>query len=110
LDNILSASFVGTIFLQVLIGLTLYVFLSPITETSFNDFGAAMKDSNLRYWAVEHILAMVIGTILAQIGRSKSKKSENAKAKFKLQAIFYTLAILIMLSSIPFGEAERLFR
>ncbi len=109
-DNIMSASFVGIILLQLFVGVSLYVFLSPTTDTAFNDFGAAMKDSTLRYWAVEHIFAMMVGTVLAQIGRSKSKKAETYQTKFKLQAIYYTIAILLILSRIPFGEAERLFR
>ena len=106
----MSASFVGIILLQLLIGVSLYVFLSPTTGTAFNDFGAAMKDSTLRYWAVEHIFVMIVGTTLAQIGRIKSKKAETNQTKFRLQAIYYTIAILIILSRIPFGEAERLFR
>ena len=109
-DNGLAASFVGTLHLQLLIGLVLYVFLSPITSAAFQDFGAAMKDSAVRYWAVEHIFVMIIGIIIAQVGRTKAKKCYGDVKKFRIQAIFFTIAILLILSRIPFAESGRLFR
>ncbi|MEM8895332.1 MAG: hypothetical protein AAGC88_12190 [Bacteroidota bacterium] len=109
-DNGMSAGFVGTLHLQLLIGLVLYVFLSPITDAAFQDFGAAMKESSIRYWAVEHISVMIIGIVIAQIGRSKAKKAIEDVKKFKTQAIFFTIAVVLMLSRIPFNEAGRLFR
>ncbi|MDN5200030.1 hypothetical protein QQ008_01625 [Fulvivirgaceae bacterium BMA10] len=109
-DNALSASFVGTLHLQALIGLILYVFLSPITQSAFQNFGGAMKDAALRYWAVEHILAMLVGVIIAQIGRSRSKKAVEAVKKHKTTAIFYLIALIVILSRVPFNEAGRLFR
>lgn len=101
LDNILSASFAGFIHLQLLLGLTLYFFLSPVTKAAFSDFGAAMGNAPMRYFAVEHIAVMIIGVILVTIGRSKSKRKNTDTDKFKTQAIFYTIALVIMLSRIP---------
>ncbi len=109
-DNILSVSFVGSMHAQLVIGLILYFFLSPITTQAFNDFSMAMKNSAIRYWAVEHITVMIIAVLLAQIGRSKSKKSGDDKVKFRFQSIFYGLALFLMLTRIPFNEAARLFR
>ena len=109
-DNGMSAGFVGTLHLQLLIGLVLYVFLSPWTQTAFQDFGGAMKDSMLRYWAVEHIFVMILGIIIAQIGRTKARKAVEDVKKFKTQALFFTIAIVLMLSRIPFHEAGRLLR
>ena len=83
LDNIVSASFVGTLHLQLLIGLVLYFFLSPITESALADFGGAMKNAELRFWAVEHLTLMILGIVFAQIGRTKSKKQTEDKKKFE---------------------------
>src|SRR4051794_29596261 len=54
---------------QVLIGLALYLFLSPLTTQAMRDFGGAMKDPLLRFWAVEHGFGMVVGVALAHVGR-----------------------------------------
>ncbi len=85
---------------QLVIGLVLYVFLSPLMRTVFNNFGAAMKDSSLRFFAVEHITAMIISIALVHIGKSKIKKAENGK-KYKLAAIYLTIAFVILVAAIP---------
>ncbi len=103
-DNILSVSFVGTMHLQLLIGLILYFWLSPITDYAFKDFGGAMKDSELRFWAVEHITVMILAIAAAQIGRTISKKSEDSVVKFRFQSIFYGVSLVLMLIAIPWDR------
>lgn len=103
-DNAFAASFVGTMDLQFLIGIILYFFLSPITQTALEDFGAAMKIPGLRYYAVEHITIMIVAIALAHIGRSKAKKSYEAKKKFKLQSIFFGISLVLMLIGIPWDR------
>lgn len=103
-DNILAASFVGTMDLQFLIGLILYFFLSPITQTAIADFGAAMKNPGLRFFAVEHLTMMIAAIAIAHIGRSKAKKSYEAKKKFKFQVIFFGIALALMLIGIPWDR------
>lgn len=109
-DNGMSAGFMGLLHLNLLLGLILYFFLSPYVQSAFNDFGVAMKNSSLRYWAVEHILVMIIAVVVAQVGRIKAKRATTDLDKHKTTAIWYTIAIVLMLSRIPWGEAERLFR
>lgn len=109
-DNGISAAFMGLLHLNLLIGLVLYIFLSPYTQSAFNDFGAAMKNSELRFWAVEHILINIIAIAVAQVGRIKAKKAVSDIAKHKTTFIFYTIAFILLLSRIPWGETARLFR
>lgn len=109
-DNGISAAFMGTLHLNLLVGLILYIFLSPYVQTAFNDFGAAMGQPEIRFWAVEHILMNIIAVVVAQVGRSKAKKAVDTIRKHKLTAIFYTIAFILLLSRIPWAEANRLFR
>ncbi len=104
LDNILAASFAGTMHLQLLLGLLLYFFLSPVMDIVFQDFGAAMKSPDLRFYAMEHITMMIAAIAAAQIGRTKSKKSYEANKKFKLQLIFFGLSLVLMLLAIPWDK------
>ena len=87
--------------LQFLLGLLLYGLLSPITHAAFQDFGAAMQDSIARFWAVEHVVGMVIGIALAHIGRSRVHKTGNDVRRHRLAATFFTLALVVILASIP---------
>ena len=45
--------------LQMLLGLILYLALSPNMRPILENFGGAMKDPALRFWAVEHIATMI---------------------------------------------------
>ena len=98
--------------IQFLIGLILYLALSPTTQAAFGDFGAAMRDSQLRFFAVEHSVGMLAAAALFHIGRTKSRKAP-AGSRHKIALIFFGLALFIMLLSIPwpFSPAPRtLFR
>lgn len=87
--------------LQFLLGLALYIFLSPLTKQAFQDFGAAMSNGLLRYWAVEHIFWMVLALILMHVGRASSKRAEGSTRKHRRVAIFFGLATLAILFAIP---------
>ena len=102
-NNIVHAAFLGFVHLQLLSGLLLYFVFSPVTQQIFADFGGAMKNASLRFWAVEHTLGMIIGTILAQVGRTLSKKAPSDVLKHKKAFIYTLIAIIIIFLSIPFG-------
>jgi len=104
LDNILAASFVGFMHLQLLIGLVLYVFLSPITTSAFQSMSEAMSNPDIRYWVVEHITVMILAVIAAQVGRSISKKSDDSVVKFRFQSIFFGIAFFLMMTRIPWDR------
>jgi hypothetical protein len=96
--------FVISLDVQMLLGLLLYFVLSPITGAALQDFSAAMSNSALRFWAVEHVFGMVIGIVLAHIGRARIRRagqSGNDPRRHKLAAVFFTLALLAIIASIP---------
>jgi hypothetical protein len=92
--------FIIALDLQTLVGLLLYFLLSPITAQARENFGEAMRDPNLRYWAVEHILGMFIALVLAHVGRVRVRKAAAAR-KHRTAAIFFGLALIAILVSIP---------
>jgi heme A synthase len=91
--------------IQFLIGLMLF-FVSPSGMKSISDsgMGEVMKDSNLRLYAVEHPMVMILTVVFITIGYSKHKKKLVSKPKFKVLAIFYTIALVLMLSRIPWQQ------
>lgn len=100
-DNTLGILFTSIFDLQLLIGLILYFFVSPFTQAAFSDFGSAMKNPELRFYAVEHLSLMLIALVLVHIGRAKSKKAKTDQMKFKKAAIFFTIAMVLVLAGIP---------
>jgi hypothetical protein len=105
IDNVLGIVFTSLMDLQLLIGLALYFFLSPVTKMAMADFGAAMKDDSLRFYAVEHISMMLIAVVLVHIGRAKSKKSKTDIEKFRIASIFFLAALVLILAGIPWNRA-----
>lgn len=103
-DNILGIVFTSLMDLQLLTGLVLYFFLSPVTKLAMSDFGAAMKDADLRFYAVEHFAMMLIAVVLVHIGRAKSKKAKTDQGKFKIASIFFLIALVIMIAAIPWSR------
>jgi len=90
--------------IQIVIGLFLYIY-SPNAMGAIKSggMGSVMKDSLLRFSSVEHPLMMLIAVVLITIGFSKHKKKTTDSAKFKTIAIFYGIALLLVLSRIPWG-------
>jgi hypothetical protein len=104
LDNALGGAFIGTLHLQLLLGLVLY-FISPVVQGYFNNsFGEIMKDKMMRFYVVEHISTMIIAIAIIQIGRIKVKKAAAHLKKHKLALIFYTIGFVLILSRIPWWK------
>lgn len=101
LDKRLGVIFTSAMDTQLLIGLLLYFFYSPITLAALRDMGGAMAQSNIRFFAVDHLFAMLIAVVLAHIGWARAKKADSDSAKFRQVAIFFGLTIVLVLLSIP---------
>ena len=85
---------------QILIGLYLYFVLSPFTTDALQNFGAAMRTPALRFWAVEHPFGMLLGVVLAHVGRVRLRKAEPSR-RHVIAAIFFGIALVAILASIP---------
>ena len=92
-----------TAHIQLLIGLGWY-FMSPWYKALKANGSEVMGEPMARLLAVEHPLMMVIAIILITIGWSKHKKQVKSEAKFKTFAIFYGLALVLILARIPWSN------
>jgi len=86
---------------QMLLGVLLYFALSPFTTEALKDFGAAMKNPPLRFWAVEHVTAMFAVVILAHVGRALARKAASPSAKRSRLLICFGLATVLILVGTP---------
>jgi hypothetical protein len=104
-DDRAALWFTSALDLQMLLGLLMCFWLSPITTAALHDFGAAMSNSGLRFWAIEHPIGMILGIALAHVGRGKTKRSTagmaNDARRHRTAAIFFTLSLIIIAASIP---------
>ena len=85
--------------IQFLIGVILY-----ISQSRYSNMGEVMKIKEARLLALEHPVMMILAIVFITIGWSKHKKKKADKAKFKTFAIFYGIALLFVLSKIPWNN------
>jgi uncharacterized membrane protein YozB (DUF420 family) len=110
LDDKLSLFSLISAHIQLLLGLILY-FISPFVKAAMEmGMGAAMKDTVMRFWLVEHIFGMVVGIALITVGRIAAKKATEDKTKFKKIAVYFGIGLLIILATIPWPFREVLGR
>jgi hypothetical protein len=105
-DDRASKLFMHTLDLQMLLGVILYFFLSPITTAALSDFMGAMKAPGMRFWAVEHWFGMIVGIALVHVGISRVKRTTDAARKHRTLAIFFVLAMIAILAAIPWPGRE----
>lgn len=96
----LGLAFTSLMDVQLLLGIVLYGFLSPITRSAFQNMGAAMRDPAVRFFVAEHIVGMIAAVVLVHIGAARARK-KNAPG---IAAVFYTLAFAVVLLSIPWSR------
>lgn len=91
-----------TAHLQLLIGIIMY-FTSGKGYSTMTSGNGVMKDSNLRLYALEHPLMMIIGIIVITIGYTKAKKMTDAVQQNKTILIYYLIGLILIISRIPWN-------
>lgn len=85
--------------IQLLVGLVLW-YLNWSAQL-FSNTAEVMKNSDLRLLAMEHPLINIIAIAIVTIGYIKVKKATTALEKNKFNFWFYLVALLLILSRIP---------
>ena len=89
--------------LMLLIGIALW-FMSPrwgYTTIQARGMADVMGDATARFYVIEHLTGMLIAIILLHIGKAQARKPIGDRAKHRRTLIYYTIALLLILLSIP---------
>lgn len=89
--------------IHLLLGIILFFAADYFSLISEMGMGEVMKNSTLRSNIVEHPFTMIVAVALITIGYSKHKKKLTSKNKLKTIAIFYTIALILVLAKIPWN-------
>jgi len=85
--------------IQLLVGLVLW-YLNWSSKL-FSNTAEVMKNSDLRLLAMEHPLINIIAIAIVTIGYIKVKKATTVLEKNKFNLWFYLIALVLILSRIP---------
>ena len=95
--------------MQLVIGIWLY-FISPVVSYFLHNFKAAVHERQIRFFGMEHITMMLVAIIFITIGSAKAKRKETDKEKFKTMAIWFTISLLLIFTSIPWSFSPLISR
>lgn len=108
-DDIIRHATATIAHVQLVLGVLLY-FVSPIVSYFLHNFSTAVHDRIIRFFGMEHITMMLIGITMITIGSAKAKRQTTDREKFKTMAIWFTIALFIILSSIPWSFSPLISR
>ncbi|QEC79952.1 hypothetical protein [Mucilaginibacter ginsenosidivorax] len=108
-DNIVRHTIATVAHIQLILGIWLYC-ISPVVAYFLHHFGTAVHERAIRFFGMEHITMMLIGITLITIGSARSKRQLNDQQKFKTMAIWFTVALVVILSSIPWSFSPLISR
>lgn len=83
---------------QLVVGLILYLIGFKYYSQMSGDVG--------RFWKMEHLGTMLIAIALVTIGRASSRRAQDELVKQKRIAIFYLIALALMLWATPWPSRE----
>ena len=86
--------------IQLILGIILYS-QSPIIKYFWSNFNEAMQNINLVFFALIHIVLMIISIIIITIGSALSKRKNTDSGKFKTILVWFSVAFFIIFIAIP---------
>lgn len=99
-DNWIRLITVSFVHIQLIIGVWLY-WISPIVDYFLKNFSDSVHQTQLRFFGMEHITMMLLGISLVTVGSSIARRKKVDKEKFKAIVIWYSIALFIIFTSIP---------
>ncbi len=100
-DERLQVAFVVLMDLQLLLGLGLYLALSPITRAFLASPAESMRVSAVRFFGVEHVALMLIAVGVAHAGRVVARQAPTARSRYARACVATALVLAVVLLAIP---------
>ena len=98
-DNKSNLLFMICCDIQLLLGIILYIRNDWFSR--LQNFSAIKSDAVQRFFAMEHMSMMILAWILVHVGRVMVKRASTDQSKHLRMIIYFGLALLLILASIP---------
>jgi hypothetical protein len=93
--------FVAALDAQVFVGLGLYTLFSPTTRAAFANLAPAMGQLAIRFFVIEHAVAMSLALVAAHIGRVLVRRAHEPRTKQRLTRGWTVAALVVLLVGMP---------
>jgi hypothetical protein len=92
---------VSTVDVQFLLGLLLYVWLSPWPRQFFLSGPGSLANHEVRFFALEHFMLMFALLVVVHLGNVLARRSPSPAGKNRQTALWFSAAVLLVLAGIP---------
>lgn len=100
-DEISHRALMVAVDAQFTLGVVMYLFLSPFSRVIYSNFAVAYQDPTLRFFGLEHPIAMITAVSLVYFGREGGKRARTDRVRHRRACTWTTAAVLLALASIP---------
>jgi len=97
----LYTAFVGAVDVQLLLGLLLFLVLSPISSAFFRDPAHAVHEHTLRFFGLEHAVTMTAAVVAVHVGRRRAKKAPSPPLRARRATTSALVALALIAAAIP---------
>ena len=105
-DELAHSALLKAAYIQFLLGLILYVFLSPYTSAFLRNVTLGMQLPALRFFGMLHIGAMFAAVGLLQQGRRATLRATTDRSRCRRAAITTLSALAVICAAIPWPVFE----
>jgi hypothetical protein len=106
-DKMINLFAMVILHIQLLIGFVLY-FKSGKVRFVENWMSSENEGGMYRFFNLEHVLLMLIAIVLVTLGRKKAEKATVVSDKHKKIVVWYSIALILIIASIPWPFREAL--
>lgn len=99
-DNIVRHVTATIAHVQLLLGLSLYM-ISPVVKFDVAETVGAGLVSDHIFFRLIHIVLMAIAVVVITVGSARAKRIRSDNEKFRTMLVWFSIALLIILSAIP---------
>ncbi|MCP5101459.1 MAG: hypothetical protein GY943_38425 [Chloroflexi bacterium] len=100
IDNTVRQITATIAYTQLIIGLWLY-FISPVIDYFLKNYQEAVNQREFRFFGMEHGPTMIVAILIIVIGSTLAKRRVTDNEKFKTMAIWFSIALVMILLVIP---------
>lgn len=101
LDDRIHVALVKSVYVQFLLGLILYIFLSPLSAAFLANAGASLKHPVLRFFGLEHGVTMFAAVGIIHEARKRTSRAKSPQLRHRGVWITTLIAVVVICAAIP---------
>lgn len=100
-DDRISLAYTILLDIQLVVGIVLFLFASPITTEALRDLNLIGNDQIAEFFTIRHVIVMVIAVAFANIGRMLARRIAFGFGPHRHAATWFAISMIVIFTAIP---------